>query len=95
MRIGFIIDAEILNNQVPAQFIEAKGTFKEYLLEWNIKEDKALILLGRGTVHYQPSELEQNVFGEYFGIDNKVDYDVELTKFKQNEINSNDITDII
>ena len=91
-RIGFIFPASILDENVPSHFIEPQGTFREYLNEYFVKDDKVLFHVCRGRQQYSPSEVEINLWREYFGIDNEVNYDEQLGNFNTND---NETTDII
>ena len=87
---GFILPASILDEKVPDTFIEAQGTFREYLREWHVKDGKVLFHLNRGNVYYYPSQVEIELWQKYFGIDNFVDYFKMLNEFnpqKDEEIN--------
>jgi len=91
---GFILDEQILTVEVPTTFIEPKGTFKEYLREYYVKDGKVLFHLNRkgdNAVQYEPSEIEIELWIKYFGIDNFVNFYEHLELFKDATISDNNI----
>ena len=90
---GFYIDSSILEQNVPKNFLEAKGTFREYLREYFEKDSKVLIHLNRkgdNSQQYSPSEIEIDIWKAYFGAENFVNYYQKL-----NEINPQDYEEAI
>jgi hypothetical protein len=87
--IGFIQPISILNDNVPNDFIEANGTFKGYLYDYKIKDNKILFFVCRGKIQYQPSEEEVNIWINYFG--NPIDYFNEIINFENENTTDNTI----